>query len=244
MMIKKLMLSTWILFITLPVSAENSIQSLPFQKEDISVTEIRKICQQLESECQEINAQLWSVNIAKNKYYYLIEDKLRITQLLKQRGQYRIMEQWDLDQHQPVFAIQEDHESIIYLHPALYPLNKHSYAVALVYGGISNSLGDDSGEQNVDFIQLLPKGKTKLVFEHLPFYEYQNRLSCYRDMKDEKNNYCEDQKATILKISYRDVGLTYYEWRLSYLNINWLKNNKIDEYKQRSLTLIPFIQAH
>jgi hypothetical protein len=244
MMIKKLMLSTWILFITLPVFAENSIQSLPFQKEDISVTEIRKICQQLEFECQEINAQLWSVNIAKNKYYYLIEDKLRITQLLKQRGQYRMMEQWDLDQHQPVFAIQEDHESIIYLHPALYPLNKHSYAVALVYGGISNSLGDDSGEQNVDFIQLLPKGKTKLVFEHLPFYEYQNRLSCYRDMKDEKNNYCEDQKATILKISYRDVGLTYYEWRLSYLNINWLKNNKIDEYKQRSLTLIPFIQAH
>ncbi|WP_252406773.1 hypothetical protein [Acinetobacter terrae] len=63
-------------------------------------------------------------------------------------------------------------------------------------------------------------------------------------MKDEKNNYCEDQQATILKISYRDVGLAYYEWRLNYLNINWLKNNKIDEYKQRNLTLIPFIQAH
>lgn len=243
-MIKKIILNILILCIALPVFAENSIESLAFQKEDISATEIRKICQQLESECHEMNTQLWSVNIAKNKYYYLIDDKLRITQLVKQRGQYRITEHWDLDQHQPVFAIQEDHKSITYLHPALYPLNKHSYAVALVYGGISNSLGDDSGEQNVDFIQLLPKGKTKLVFEHLPFYEYQNRLSCYRDMKDEKNNYCEDQQATILKISYRDVGLAYYEWRLNYLNINWLKNNKIDEYKQRNLTLIPFIQAH
>jgi len=243
-MIKRIILNILILCITFPVFAKNSIQSLPFQKENISAIEIREIFQQLESECHAMNAQLWSVNIAKNKYYYLIEDKLRITQLVKQRKQYRIMEHWDLDQHQPVFAIQEDHKSIIYLYPALYPLNKHSYAVALVYGGISNSLGDDRGEQSVDFIQLLPKGKTKLVFEHLPFYQYQNQLSCYRDIKDEKNNYCEDQQATILKISYRDVGLAYYEWRLKYLNINWLKNNKIDEYKQRSLTLIPFIQVH
>ncbi|CAB1215732.1 hypothetical protein [Acinetobacter bouvetii] len=243
-MMQKLILQLFIIFITFPVCAADSIQSLTFQKEDISATELRKICQQLKSECHEANARLWSVKIANQTYYYLIDDKLRITQLLKQSGLYRIMEHWDLAEYQPVFAIQEDHKPITYLHPALYPLNKHNYAVALVYGGISNSLGDDSGEQNVDFIQLLPKGKTKLVFEHLPFYEYQNRLSCYRDMKDEKNNYCEDQTATILKISYRDIGLAYYEWRLSYLNINWLKNNKIDEYKQWSLTLIPFIQEH
>lgn len=95
------------------------------------------------------------------------------------------MEYWDLAEYQPVFAIQEDHGRCLSPSCTL-PLNKHNYAVALVYGEISNSLGDDSGEQNVDFIQLLPKGKTKLVFEHLPFYEYQNRLSCYQDMKDEK----------------------------------------------------------
>lgn len=243
-MIKKIILNLCILWMTLPVSAADSIQSLPFQKEDISAAEIRKICQQLKFECHEANARLWSTKIANQTYYYLIEDKLRITQLVKQREQYRMIEHWDLEQHQPLFAIHKDYKPIIYLHPALYPLNKHQYAVALVYGENSNLLGDDRGEHNVDFIQLLPKGKTRLVFEYLPFYAYQNRLSCYQDMKDAKNNYCEDQTATILKISYRDIGLAYYEWRLSYLNISWLKNNKIDESKQRSLRLIPFNHAH
>ncbi len=239
MMIKNLMLSTLIFFIALPVFAADSIKSLPFKEKSISKAEIRSISQKIKLSCDESGAKLWVVKIAEAEKYYLINENLQMIQLSKHLGKYQIVDYWDLTRYQQVYALEEDKSGIEFIYPALYPLNRHSYAIALIHGWVSN----DAGEQNAQFIQLLPKGKTKLVFEHLPFYEYQNRLSCYKDMKDKKNNYCDDQKETVLKISYRDVGLAYYEWHLSYLNINWLKNNKIDEYKQRSLTLIPFIQA-
>lgn len=137
-MIKNLMLSTLILFMALPVFAADSIKSFPFKEKNISKAEIRSICQKVKFSCDERDAKLWVVKIAEAEKYYLIDENLQIIQLSKNLGKYQIIDYWDLTTYQQVYALKEDKSGIEFIYPALYPLNRHSYAIALIHGWVSN----------------------------------------------------------------------------------------------------------
>lgn len=241
MMIKNLMLSTLIFFIALPVFAADSIKSLPFKEKSISKAEIRSICQKIKLSCDESGAKLWVVKIAEAEKYYLINENLQMIQLSKHLGKYQIVDYWDLTRYQQVYALEENEISEEFLYPALYPLNRNSYAVALVFSSSTSYAGGGRSEQIAQFIQLLPKGKAHRVLEDIPFYSYERIKACFGEQDYKKSSsHCHDEHYTVLSINNQDIGKPYYQWDLTYTETDWPADKARKKVRKRTVVVTPY----
>jgi biopolymer transport protein ExbD len=243
MMIKKLMLSTLIFFIALPVFAADSMKSLPFKEKSISKAEIRSICQKIKSNYDESSAKLWVVKIAEAEKYYLIDENLQMIQLSKHLGKYQIVDNWNLTKYQQVYVLEENEISKEFIYPALYPLNRHSYAVALVFSSSTSYAGGGRSEQIAQFIQLLPKGKAHRVLKDIPFYSYERIKACFSEQDYKKSSHCHDEHYSILSIDYQDIGKPYYQWNLTYTETDWPAYNAEKKVQKRTVVVIPYRQV-
>ena len=239
MKIKKIILLFWLVIFSVPLNANEPVKSLAFKAVHISQAQIQNICQQLNPACKSEEVIVWSVQMGTNKYYYLIDQKLRIAQLSKKQGEYRIDDHWNLAKYQKAHAVEEGEITTEFIHPALYPLNRNNHAVALVSSFSASYSGGGRGEQTAQFIQLLPQRKTYQVLKDIPFYYYERIKACFSEQDYKKYTHCHDEQSTLLSITYEDIGKPFYQWNLIYSEIDWPAHTNRKRVQKRIVTVIP-----
>ncbi len=105
--------------------------------------------------------------------------------------------------------------------PALYPLNKNEYAIAVLNTWFTGYSGGGRFEENADFIELKPKGKYQVALKDINFSTSEMIRACFSEQDYKKSPHCHDEKWMTLNIRFKDIGQSYYLWQLNYKNYSW-----------------------
>ncbi len=156
-----------ILLISLTVQssfAEQTISAQPFINVKASSQEIHSICQQLSQKCSD-EVKLWKPKNTQDQTYYLIDETPQIAQVKKQNNQYTVINQWNFKNYE--HTNKEPHSDDLgpdglKIFPALYPLNKNEYAIAVLNTWFTGYSGGGVLKKMLILLSLSLKGGIKL----------------------------------------------------------------------------------
>ncbi|WP_349914248.1 hypothetical protein [Acinetobacter pittii] len=224
--------------------AEKDISTQPFENIKASQQDIDLICKQLRQKCSG-EAILWKGKNTQDPVYYLIDESPQIVQVKKQNNQYKVVDQWDFKDYQ--YNNKEPHTDDLapdglQIFPALYPLNKNEFAIAVVNKWFTGYSGGGRFEENADFIKLKPHGKYQVALKDIAFSSREMIRACFSEQDYKKSPHCHDEAWMILNIQFKDVGQPYYLWQLNYKNYSWeaFKSKKTITIEQSREEVMPF----
>lgn len=210
-------LAASILLLSSSLSAQE-IKAQALKEMPISPAELANICKLL-PKCKQESGQLFKRKSPEE--YYFIDDTPQLARLTKS-ATYQLKQRWDFSNYIHDSDITEVMgETSLSVHPALYPLSKEKWAVALVKGGSDWFPGGAATEEKADFLQLNDDGSYQVALKDIPFYYSLLTKACSGEEESKTSPHCYDDKMRILKITYQNIGKPYYQWNLKYVLTDW-----------------------
>lgn len=220
--ISKCHLSIILFGLTTGCFAQGNIQLNPMLASNIDQPVLSSICAQLQVPCYRAEAQLWQQS-SDDQIYYLIDQTPQLVKLRIKDSSYQVLDQWSFKnfQHSDQACEDESDTCSLVIYPAIYPLNQQEQAIAILSHGFSMYSGGGRSEKIADFVRLDSQGKYKTALTHIPFHRSEKIRACFTEQQYATSPHCQDEYWTELKIQFKDLKQTYYQWEFNYSDFTW-----------------------
>lgn len=152
---------------------------------------------------------------------FLISDGARLLVELHRSAadQYVATNHWDFGEFEhsalPNDGVALDETLSIY--PALYPVGKGTYAIAVVSHAYQMFSGGGSGTDLADFIRLGANGQWSRYADSIPFACSSAIRACFSEKEYRYSKHCEDYISGYLSMKISNN----YDWHLTWVTYSW-----------------------
>lgn len=203
----------------LPSLSFAQIETLNFQKQQITNQLSQQLCQQLPKECG--NKNDWKFYKVKQKINqtYLISN-LKLFQIEQNKQMFTVLNQWDFSNYQPKIQrprwasyAEGDEINHVSIFPKLFKITDKAYAVGIVQEWHEGYSGGGMSEEVADFLQLKANRQYQQVFQNVPLSMYRMIRACFSEEDYKKaGEHCHDEYTLNTQIEYSKP----YEWKVKY----------------------------
>lgn len=115
-------------------------------------------------------------------------------------------------------------DSLLTVYPALYPIGKDAFAIAVIASVGQGYSGGGAGFEIADFIPFLgtsPADAIKAVYRSVPFSCSQMVRACFGEKEHEHSKHCHDEREGVLTLDYRLDKTGGPDWRFKWHLTEW-----------------------
>lgn len=202
------------------------------------------ICSAFKDTCKG-SAAIWKAKNSDDSFY-LILPGTRLMEVQREGDTLTKVAMWDFSgyktEHTPDEDLTQDEN---YIYPALYPLSKTKWAVAIVSRWSAGYSGGGRSEEIADFMMLNRDGSYQPAFKNVPFSSAAMIRACFTEADYAKSAHCHDESWSVLRLKITDTAKAFYSWRFITTSYSWpaFKDKKATEKKTIVRVEYPFQQA-
>jgi len=225
---KSVLFLTMLSFSAMATITENIVDPITLIKLKKDSIEYISICKTAGSDCKP-GTIIWGERDS-NDNFYLMPSSLKIIKLRKDNNGYSKVNAWDFsmekgDENNTRGELKNDDlaSKNMYIYPALYPLDKTTFAVALVSKWSMWYSGGGRVEEYADFMMLKDDGSYFPVFENISFSSKEMISACFTQEDYAKESHCHDENWSVLRLKMIDTGVAgkLYLWKFITQSYNW-----------------------